>query len=289
VRAAGLKPPAVTVVGEVAGLRDRLRWFEDRPLFGQRVLVTRTRQQAGALSLRLRALGAAALELPTIRIVPPDDWAPLDSAIAGLSRTDWIVFTSANGVGFFWERLRAAGLDARTLHGVRVAAIGPATAAELEAHGLLADYVPGEYVAEAVAAGLGDVRGLRVLLPRADIARPALATLLRQGGAEVVEAPAYRTLRPEMDPGELRELLSGITVATFTSSSTVRNLAEMAQEAGLDLPAALERTLVACIGPVTAETAREVGLAVHLVAEEYTIDGLVEALTKPFGKDLSNS
>ncbi len=278
VEAAGLKPPAVTVVGPVAGLRDRLRWFEDRPLFGQRVLVTRTRQQASALSARLRALGAEAVELPTIRIAPPEDWAPLDAAIAELPGYDWIIFTSVNGVGYFWERLEAAGLDARTLHGVRLAAIGPATAAELAAHGLRADHVPDEYVAEAVAAGLGDVGGQRVLLPRADIARPALARLLREGSADVVEIAAYRTLRPEADPGELGDLLARVTVATFTSSSTARNLAAMARDAGLDLPRALAGATVACIGPITANTARELGLAVDVVADEYTIDGLVEAI-----------
>lgn len=277
-KAAGLRPPAVTIVGSVAGLRQQLHWFEDRPLFGQRVLVTRTRQQASALSARLRALGADAVELPTIHIAPPEDWTPLDSAIAELSSYDWIVFTSANGVGWFWSRLVNARLDARALHGIRLAAIGPATAAELETHGLRADYMPGEYVAEAVAAGLGDVGGQRVLLPRADIARPALANLLRQSGAEVVEVDAYRTLRPEIDPDELRDLLAGITVVAFTSSSTVRNLAAMAVDAGLELPGALGEVAVACIGPITAATARELGLAVNVTAKEYTIDGLVEAL-----------
>lgn len=294
VQEAGLQPPAVTIVGAVAGLRGRLRWFEDRPLFGQRVLVTRTREQAGALSARLRALGAEPVELPTIRIAPPDDPAPLDAAIAGLPGTDWIVFTSANGVDRFWERLRAAGLDARALHGACLAAIGPATRAALEAHGLQADYVPEEYVAEAVAAGLGDVRGRRVLLPRADVARPALAALLRQGGAEVVEVAAYRTARPEIDPGTLRATLYGVTAATFTSSSTVRNLAAAARGAGLELPVVLGHALIACIGPITAATAREHGLPVHVVARPYTVEGLVEALLKavqdrrnPQGKDPS--
>ncbi|MFZ5915707.1 MAG: uroporphyrinogen-III C-methyltransferase [Chloroflexota bacterium] len=278
VQTAGLKPPAVTVVGRVAALREQLRWFEDRPLFGQRVLVTRTRQQASALSARLRALGAEAIELPTIRIVPPEDWTPLDAAITGLAGYDWIVFTSVNGVGYFWQRLNAAGLDARVLHGLRLAAIGPATAAELEAHGLRADYVPGEYVAEAVAAGLGDVRGQRLLLPRADIARPALANLLREGGAEVVEVAAYRTLQPKTDPTELGDLLTRITAATFTSSSTVRNLAILVREAGLDLPQALAHATIVCIGPITAATARELGLKVDVVAQEYTIDGLMQTL-----------
>jgi len=198
-------------------------------------------------------------------------WQPCASGCAG-SRRDWLVFTSVNGVGHFWARLVQAGLDARALHSVRLAAIGPATAAALKARGLWADCVPDEYVAEAVAAGLGDVGGLRILLPRADIARLALADLLREGGAEVVEVVAYRTLRPQIAADELRQLLARVTVATFTSSSTVRNLAAMARDAGLDLSQQLGDVTVACIGPITAETARQI------VAKEYTIEGLVEAL-----------
>jgi uroporphyrinogen III methyltransferase / synthase len=290
VETARLKPPAVTIVGAVASLHDRLRWFESRPLFGQRVLVTRSREQASALSSRLRSLGAEVIELATIRIAPPEDWAPLDRAIRMLPHHDWIVFTSVNGVGYFWQRLAQAGLDARALHGLRLAAIGPATAAELTARGLRADYVPDEYVAEAVATGLGDVRGLRILLPRADIARPALAELLRQGGAEVVEVAAYRTLQPE-NGQDLRDLLARVTVATFTSSSTVRNLVAMARDASLDPGVALSHAIVACIGPITAQTARELGLAVDVVAASYTIDGLVQALVdhiqKPCREDPS--
>ena len=176
VRLADLRPPAVTVIGEVAALRETLRWFEDRPLFGQRVLVTRARTQASVLSARLRALGAEAIELPTIRIVPPADWGPLDRAIESLTAYDWIVFASVNGVRFFWERLTEADLDARALGAVKLAAIGPITASELETHGLRADYTPPTYVAEAIASGLGDVRNQRILLPCADIARPALHT-----------------------------------------------------------------------------------------------------------------
>jgi len=280
VRAAGLKPPAVTIVGKVAGLRDQLRWFEERPLFGHRVLVTRTRQQASALSRRLRPLGAEPVELPTIEIAPPADWAPLDAAIQGLHAPgfDWIVFTSVNGVSAFFERLDRAGLDARALAGTRLAAIGPATAASLTEHSVRADCVPGEYVAEAVAAALGDVTGKRVLLPRADIARQALTDLLRSGGATVVEVDAYRTVQPAVNKDELSSLLTSITLATFTSSSTVRNLASMARTAGLRLPEAISHTTVACIGPITAATARQEGLPVHIVAKEYTIDGLIRAI-----------
>ncbi|MFC2029173.1 uroporphyrinogen-III C-methyltransferase [Chloroflexota bacterium] len=286
VKVANLKPPAVAVIGSVVGLQEHLHWFEDQPLFGQRVLVTRTRQQASALSARLRTLGADALELPTIRITPPEDWESLDSSIAEISSYDWIVFTSTNGVAYFFERLDRAGLDARALHGIRLAAIGPTTAAELGVRGLRPDYVPGEYVAEAVAAGLGDVRGRRVLLPRADIARPALANLLRAGAAEVAEVAAYRTVRPDSAPDELQDLLAEINIATFTSSSTVRNLTAMAQDAGLNLARALGHATVACIGPVTAETARKTGLHVDVMAATYTIDGLVEAIVQHSHKRL---
>jgi uroporphyrinogen III methyltransferase/synthase len=270
----------VTVIGGVAALRETLHWFEDRPLFGQCVLVTRTRVQASVLSARLRVLGAEAIELPTIRIAPPNDWEPLDKEIASLPGYDWIVFTSVNGVRFFWERLIGAGHDARALGGVKLAAIGPATAGALEARGLRPDLVPQTYVAEAIAAEMGEIGGQRVLLPRADIARPALVNLLRAGKAEVVEITAYCTQRPEVESGELRDLLARSTVATFTSSSTVRNLAAMACEAGLDLARALAQATIACIGPITAQTARELGLPVHVMAQAYTIDGLVEALVR---------
>ncbi len=168
--------------------------------------------------------------------------------------------------------------------GVKLAAIGPATADELRSRGLCPDHVPPRYVAETIVAGLGNVRGERILLPRADIARPALVDLLCQGGAEVIEVTAYHTLRPEMDASELGDILAGVTVATFTSSSTIRNLAAMAGQTSLNLAQALERTTIACIGPITAQTARELDLTVHVMAQEYTIDGLVEALIQHFSR-----
>ena len=282
VRSSGLKPPAVTVIGKVAALRETLHWFEDRPLFGQHILVTRTRTQASGLAAQLRAMGADAVELASIRIAPPEDWAPLDEAIASVAAYNWIVFTSVNGVRRFWERLTEAGLDARALNGVQVAAIGPATARELQAQGIRADLVPQSYVAEAVADAMGDVARQRVLLPGADIARPTLANLLRTGGAQVSTVTAYRTQRAEVDGQELGSLLARVTVATFTSSSTVRNLAAMAEEAGLGLATALEGTTIACIGPITAQTAQELSLPVHVMAKAYTVEGLIEALVDHF-------
>jgi uroporphyrinogen III methyltransferase/synthase len=278
VEEAGLGSPAVTVVGAVVGLRERLRWFDRRPLLGLRVLVTRTREQAGRLAEGLRALGAEPVECAVIETAPPLDWAPLDRAIGELGAYRWIAFTSANGVEAFFARLALAGRDARALAGARLAAIGPATAAALAARGLRADVVPAEFVAEALADALGDVRGARVLLARADIARPALAERLRAAGALVDEVVAYRTVRPEGLEARLRQALAGADVVTFTSSSTVRNLFEALGPS--EAAQALRGVAVACIGPVTAQTARELGLEPAVVAEEYTIEGLLEALVR---------
>jgi uroporphyrinogen III methyltransferase/synthase len=272
-------PPAALIVGQVVALREKLRWFDTRPLFGRRVLVTRSPEQAGDLSARLRKLGAQPVEFPTIEIQPPESWEPLDAAIARLAEYDWVVFTSANGVRFFWQRLEQAGKDARVFGLARLAAIGPATAQELAGHGLQADLVPSRYVAECLLAEFGPVRGLRFLLPRTDVARPTLAEGLRAAGAAADEVVAYRTRPASARSGdELRRILveGEVDVVTFTSSSTVRHFVA-AMGPGACLP---EGSTVACIGPVTACTARELGLRVDVVAEDYTLDGLVAALAK---------
>ncbi|MBI2940746.1 MAG: uroporphyrinogen-III C-methyltransferase [Chloroflexi bacterium] len=272
-----LGPPAVIVVGEVVALRERLRWFDDRPLFGHRVLVTRTREQASRLVALLEVAGARALEVPTIEVVPPADFAPLDAALSRLGEYNWVVYTSANGVRFFFERLYQRGGDVRDLKGVRLAAIGPATAATLVERGLRVDFAPDEYVAEAVVAGLGarGVRAARVLVPRAAEAREALVNGLRALGASVDEVAAYQT-RPAPEAGRAKELLAGgeVDTVTFTSSSTVRNVLA-ALDGDISL---LQRVTIACIGPITAQTAREAGVRVDVVAAEHTVAGLVEAL-----------
>lgn len=273
---AGLRAPAVAVVGDVVALRQRLRWFDRKPLHDLRVLVTRTRKQASQLSSALRAHGAEPVECSLIETEAPLDWQPLDSAILQLGVYDWVVFTSANGVAAFFERLWLAGLDARMLALVSVAAIGPATAEALASHGVRADLMPAEYVAEAVAEAMGEVRGQRVLLPRADIARPALAERLAQAGAQVDEVAAYRTVRPDGLAARLREAVQNVDVITFTSSSTVRHFVEALGDA--EAKAVASRAAVACIGPITAETASHLGLSPQVVAQEYTIDGLVSAL-----------
>lgn len=275
--ASGIQAPAIAVIGDVVGLRARLAWFDCKPLHGLRILVTRTRDQAGKLSASLRACGAEPVECPLIETAPPPDWAPLDAAIERLLAFDWAVFTSANGVEAFFGRLALAELDARALAGCRIAAIGPATAEALAEHGLRADWVPDEHVAEAVADGIGEVRGLRVLLARAEKARPVLAERLSAAGALVEEVTAYRTVRPAGLAAELRERLDGgVDIVTFTSSSTVQHFVEALGEG--EAAQALDGVCVACIGPITADTARRYGLAPSCVAAEYTIDGLVQAL-----------
>lgn len=245
-------------------------------LEGKRVLVTRPRAQAADLCALLEAHGAQPIVLPAIEIVPGED-AGLDTAIAALDAYAWVIFTSVNGVSAFFERLQRAGRDASAFAPVRVAAIGPATAQALEMRGVAVQFIPDEYVAERILDGLGEVRGLRILLPRADIARKALADELAARGALVDEIAAYRTVAAAPDAAGLAELRRGVDVITFTSSSTVRSFAaQIGRELG--------DALVACIGPITARTAREEGLRVDLVAETYTMEGLVKAVERHFAE-----
>lgn len=232
-------------------------------------MITRPRERSRHLAERLRSLGAEPIVFPTVKIEPADP-GPLDAAVQALDTFDWVVFTSANGVAAFAERLTAAGKDARDLARRKVAAIGPVTAQALRRLGVEPALVPGEYVAEAVLDALGEVRGLRFLLPRADIARAALADGLRARGAAVTEVTAYRTVGGGAAPPDL----SRADAVTFTSSSTVRHFVASGALAG--------GAKVVCIGPVTAATARELGLTVHAVATTYTEDGLIQALEGAF-------
>jgi uroporphyrinogen III methyltransferase/synthase len=281
---------AILVVGRVAALREHLRWFDARPLFGKRILVTRPREQAAELADLLEALGAQAIEAPMIRIVPPDSYAPLDEACAHLDRFDWIVFSSANAVDAFMGRLMASPLDVRALGGVKLCAVGPATSARLALHRLKVDLMPSDYRADALAKAIsaeGSVRGLRIFLPRADIGREVLADELRKQGAEVTEAVAYRTIvtdpEREGEPDVYRMLLERrIEVVTFTSASAVRNFVKiMGAEPAADL---LNATAVASIGPVTAEAASQWQIRTTIMPEQYTIPALVDAIVKYFGK-----
>lgn len=279
--AAGIGMPALTLVGPVMTLRDRLRWYDSKPLFGKRVLVTRPVAQASELTQRLRDEGAEAVEVPTIRIVPPQDPRPLITAVQRLAAYDWVVFTSSNGVDAFFAEVRRQSKDARLLGGVRVAAIGPKTAATLCRYGVQADLVPDEYRGEAVAEAMlaypgFEVRGAQILLPRAAVARDVLPEQLRAAGADVEVVEAYQSLPPsEEDRQHLRGLFErrGVDVVTFTSSSTVRHLWEAIGDAAL-----LRGVIVASIGPVTSATAAELGIRVDVTATDYTVEGLVEAI-----------
>jgi len=279
--------PAMFLVGQVAGLREHLRWFDDRPLFGRRIVVTRAREQAGELVDMLEERGAEAIEAPTIRIAPPEDASALDRACAEASSYDWIVFTSANGVDAFLQRLLAGG-DVRALKGVRLCAIGSATAARLGAYGLRADLTPEESRAETLVEALkaaAPVQGTRFLLPRADIAREVLADQLREAGAQVQEVSAYRTLlaggERDSDHDIYRLLLDRrIDAVTFTSASTVKNFVKiLGEEQAADL---LNTTVVASIGPVTAEAAQQLGITTTVMPKRYTIPDLVDALVDHF-------
>ncbi|MFQ5872865.1 MAG: uroporphyrinogen-III C-methyltransferase [Dehalococcoidia bacterium] len=277
----GFKPPAVAVMGDVVGLRKELNWYEDRPLFGKRVLVTRSRKQASALSTLLTREGADVIELPALEVHQTEDnIAALDRAIDGLREYQWAVFTSVNGVDSFFERLEARELSAGSLAGLKLVAIGLATAQALEVKGLNVDFVPQEYLAEAMVDEFRkrDIQGERFLLPRAEEARPMLVEGLRELGALVDEAPAYRAKPPSRPAARAMERLKSgqVDIATFASSSTVRNLAQMLNGS----VEALKGACVACIGPITAATARELGLEVDVVAQEHTIPGLVEAIVQ---------
>jgi len=287
VKRANLKPPAITVVGDVVRLRERLRWFDNKPLFGKRIVVTRAREQASALSEQLRDAGAVPIEYPVIAFAPPADWAPLDGALRELDGYDWVIFTSVNGVRYVMERMQVLRVDVTKLDNKKLGAIGPATAAELEQAGLRAQFVPGEFVAEAVIEQIGDVQGQRILLPRADIAREVLVDGLQAKGAMVDNVVAYRTVLGEA-PGDVVGMLRNqqIDAVTFTSSSTVKNFFARLEQSGVDNDTArdlLASVTVAAIGPITAQTARDYGLNVAIEADKYTIDGLVSALVEAFG------
>ncbi len=279
-----MKPPAIIVVGEVVGLRGKLNWFESLPLFGRQILVTRTREQASDLSQRLKELGANPIEFPAIEVIPPESWVEVDHCLKKLDEYDWIIFTSANGVRFFLERLLALGMDIRDLRGPQICAIGPKTAEGLEALKVRVDYIPVEYRAEAILAGLRKENwpGKRVLIPRARMARDILPEGLRRAGAVVDVVEVYQTVSPSGDPGDIIDRLQSgeIAAVTFTSSSTVANFMERmgaAKARGL-----LKGVVVASIGPITAEKAKSLGIETAVMPKEYTIPALVKALAEHF-------
>lgn len=288
VAAAGLKAPAITVVGPVVGLRAELNWFERLPLFGRRVLVTRAREQASRLSQGLAELGAQVVEVPTIAIAPPEDPQPLNTAIAMLEDFHWLIFTSPNGVEAFFAALKDSGRDVRALGGAKLAAIGPATAQALADRGLSADVTARTFQAEGLLEALQakGLTGQRILLPRAAEAREVLPETLASWGNLVQVVPAYRSIPPAGAAERLAQALDeGLDAITFTASSTVHNLMALLPE---DRRAALiqanqaGRLVAAAIGPITADTAREYGLAVQVQPKQFTIPALIAALAGHF-------
>ncbi|AOT72395.1 uroporphyrinogen-III C-methyltransferase [Geosporobacter ferrireducens] len=277
----GISNPSIIIVGEVVSLSSMLQWFENKPLFGKRVLVTRTREQASSLSKRIEDLGGEAIEFPTIKIERPEHYDEIDKAIGEIEKYQWIIFTSVNGVQAFFDRMKKLHFDIRLLHGAKLCAIGPATAKALEDMGFTIEYIPEEYKAEGIIEGLEEKikEGDQVLLPRADIARELLVTELERLGANVDNVHVYRTIIPEQNRGLLLELLEneGVDIITFTSSSTVRNFIQILGEENKKL---LDTKKLAVIGPITEETAKSLGLKIDIRAEEYTIDGLVGSIRK---------
>ncbi len=279
----GFESPAVAVFGDVVALRKDLNWYERRPLSGRRIVVTRTRKQAGTLTCRLRGLGADVIELPTIRIEPPTDLREFGQLVQDAHMYDWIVFTSPNGVEKFFEMFFKLYDDAREIGGVKIAAIGPTTAQRVRDFHLHVDLQPEEFVAEAVVREFqkqGGVENLRILLARAEKARDVLPKQFSKLGAIVDEAIAYRTVPETRDvTGARRRFLEeGADLITFTSSSTVENFLAL----GLAWPRGMQ---VASIGPITSQTARDHGLKVEIEARRHDIDGLVDAIRKHFGSE----
>jgi uroporphyrinogen III methyltransferase/synthase len=291
VRDAKLGPPAIIVVGEVVRLRQKLNWYESKPLFGKRIVVTRSRGQASVFAEMLIDRGATTIEFPTIDVVPPTSWDELDGAIGKIEHYNWIIFTSANAVRFFMERLRALGKDLRMLKGVNICTVGPKTAEALEAWGLRADLVPEEFKAEGVLAALGGikVKGQKFLIPRAKVARELIPDKLRELGADVTVATAYENIKPVADLERVKKLLEEkkISVVTFTSSSTVHNFVEILGQK--EYKTLLAGVIVACIGPVTAKTAEEYGMHTDIMPKDYTIPAFVDAMVDFFKTKKENT
>ncbi len=283
----GIRPPAIIVVGGVAGLRDQLKWFEKRPLLGRRIVVTRAREQASGFLKRLGELGAECIEFPTIEILPAPDWNRLDEAIRALDKYDWLLFTSVNGVKYFFMRLKACGKDVRDLSGIRIGAIGPKTAEILNNMGIMPDIIPDEYRAEALVEQLGQagITGAHILIPRAEKAREILPEELRKKGANVDVVTTYRTVLPDRDREEIVKMFERgqIDMVTFTSSSTVKNFCEIFSSSKTVLKKWMSSVSVASIGPITSETAVSEGFSVDLVPAEYTIEALTESIVEFFG------
>jgi uroporphyrinogen III methyltransferase/synthase len=290
VQKAQLKSPAIIVVGSVVTLREELAWFDRTPLFGKNIVITRARAQASGLLADLTRLGAHCIEIPTIRIVPPADTTPVIDAIRRINDYDWLVFTSVNGVKFFFDTLFGLGKDVRILGHLKFACIGPVTKQRLSDYGIVSDILPDTFRAESVVKAFttADIQGKSVLLPRARKARTILPEELTRMGAQVDEVPVYETVLEQEAGPELNRLLDKeqIDAVTFTSSSTVSNfMSLLPSNSAVRL---LKNVTIASIGPITSDTVRSFGLEPTVEADPYTIDGLVDALLTHYSKgDLS--
>ena len=287
VKAADLKSPAIIIIGHVVSLRNELSWFDKRPLFGKRIVITRARAQASDLVSKLSKLGAHCIEIPTIQIVPPHDISPLKESIDNINHYDWLVFTSVNGVNFFFDTLFDRGKDVRALGHLKFACIGPVTKKRLKDFGIVSDILPETYRAESVInafSGL-EIKGKKILLPRAKKARTILPEELTKMGAQVNEVIAYETLLNAEGKKELVSLLENneIDAVTFTSSSTVSNF--MAQLESKNLKKLLKNVVTASIGPITSDTARSLDIEPDIEAKDYTIQGLVDSLLTYYESD----
>lgn len=290
VRDAGIKPPSLIIVGEVVTLRDTIDWYEKRPLFGKRIMVTRTREQASDLVAGLEEFGANCLEYSTINIKPVDSYDILDEEIERLQEYHWVLFTSLNGVKYFFDRLYKKGLDARDLKGPDIAAVGRSTADLLLHYGIHADLIPSTFTGEGLATSLLDlgVEGRNILIPRALHGREILPETLRGAGAQVTVVPVYQNCPAEGDRETLRDELKkgSIDMVTFTSSSTVRNFLSMIDAKDQEeLKALLAGVKIAAIGPITAKTATDNGLEVMVQPEQYTISDMVTAVVEFYSGD----
>lgn len=282
-----IKPPALIVIGEVVNLRGTLDWFEKRPLFGKRIIVTRTREQASELVAKLEEAGASCYECSTINIEPVDSYEILDGELERIDEYHWILFTSLNGVKYFFQRLFAKGMDARDLKGPDIAVVGKSTADLLLSYGINADLIPPTFTGEGLAESLLDqgVEGRNILIPRAKVAREILPETLRGGGAQVTVSPVYQNVPPQGRKDELRaELESGqVDMVTFTSSSTVRNFLTMVDAGDQDeLLRLMTGVKIAAIGPITAMTITDSGLQVNVQPENYTIAEMVQSIADYF-------
>ncbi len=285
VKKSGITSPSILVVGDVVSLREKINWYEKKPLFGKKIVITRTEEQSEELQVLLKDLGANVITLPMIKIVPPSDYSALDSAIEGIDRYDWMIFTSVNGVKFFFSRLKEKKGDVRELKGIKIMAIGPRTREEIERQNISVDAMPEKFIAESVVSLFGeDIKNKKILLPRARIARDVIPVELRKKGAHVDVVTAYETVLPDIKRGEIQSIFrkDRVEVVIFTSSSTVRNFVAIAGVKNLH--GMLKGVKVACIGPVTEKTAKECGIKVDIVPEVYTMEGLVNAISDYFLK-----